>query len=363
MMRLLNIFKKKPFKRIELKVHSKDSKARIRASRTGGINAAIHPLRGLTFNTKHGMRVSKTFKGLTLGVQGKSSVVRGRWTSKNGLFNLNLSKSGFTFSSKSEYGTYNISKPNRSSFKFGGVQLRGKKAAPLAGFFFLMTIGEVVMMPILRFLFNAVRYLILLSINILIYILTILLKAIPVIYHLILFLIIDVPKQVINNVSQKETVDLTNKGDTKINEDQLLVSQKETVDLAKAERDKKINEDKLLDEDKSTLKALNETLESYGRNYSEITIFEKIYKSFFGLVGLSLYLFFLGGVFTLISFFEDGEGAFKIVILSIVLVSCILVGRLALKSLTKIMRHKRDYDLKKILEEKIEMTKENRSSK
>ena len=207
MMRLLNIFKKKPFKRIELKVHSKDSKTRIRASRTGGINAAIHPLRGLTFNTKHGMRVSKTFKGLTLGVQGKSSVVRGRWTSKNGLFNLNLSKSGFTFSSKSEYGTYNISKPNRSSFKFGGVQLRGKKAAPLAGFFFLMTIGEVVMMPILRFLFNAVRYLILLSINILIYILTILLKAIPVIYHLILFLIIDVPKQVINNVSQKETVD------------------------------------------------------------------------------------------------------------------------------------------------------------
>ena len=77
----------------------------------------------------------------------------------------------------------------------------------MAGFFFLMTIGEVVMMPILRFLFNAVRYLILLSINILIYILTILLKAIPVIYYLILFLIIDVPKQVINNVSQKETVD------------------------------------------------------------------------------------------------------------------------------------------------------------
>jgi len=66
-----------------------------------------------------------------------------------------------------------------------------------------MTIGEVVMMPILRFLFHAVRYLILLSI----YILTILLKSIPVIYHLILFLIIDVPKQVINNVSQKETVD------------------------------------------------------------------------------------------------------------------------------------------------------------
>ena len=343
-MRLLNIFKKKPFKRIELKVHSKDSKTRIRASRTGGINAAIHPLRGLTFNTKHGMRVSKTFKGLTLGVQGKSSVVRGRWTSKNGLFNLNLSKSGFTFSSKSEYGTYNISKPNRSSFKFGGVQLRGKKAAPLAGFFFLMTIGEVVMMPILRFLFNAVRYLILLSINILIYILTILLKAIPVIYYLILFLIIDVPKQVINNVSQKETVDHSDESEVKINKDQSF------------------------EDDKSTVNGLNERLESYSRNYSEITIFEKIKKIVLAFVGFGLACFGVIGIF--LSFagflsFATGEESLDggTIIMAVVSVCSFILGRRLLKPLFEMIRHKKDYDLKKILEEKIEITNENQSSK
>ena len=121
------IFKGNPLKRIEIKAGS--PKFRIRASRTSGLNAAIHPLRGLTFNTKHGLRVSKTFRGLTLGFQNGNSVIRGRWSSKNNLLNLNLSKSGFSLSSKSRYGTYNISNPNRSSFKYAGVQIRGKKAA------------------------------------------------------------------------------------------------------------------------------------------------------------------------------------------------------------------------------------------
>ena len=85
------------------------------------MNAAVHPLRGLTFNTKYGMRVSKTFKGLTLGFQGGNTVVRGRWSSENGLLNLNLSKSGFSLSSKSKFGTLTF-QSNRSSFKFAGVQ-------------------------------------------------------------------------------------------------------------------------------------------------------------------------------------------------------------------------------------------------
>ena len=113
-MRFLKIFKKNPLTRLEVKAHSSNSKLRIRASRTSGINAAVHPLKGLTFNTKHGLRASKTFKGLTLGFQRGNSIVRGRWSSENGLLNLNLSKSGFTLSSKSKYGTYNISRPNRS---------------------------------------------------------------------------------------------------------------------------------------------------------------------------------------------------------------------------------------------------------
>ena len=47
-MRILKIFEKKLLKRVELKAHSKNSKFRVRASRTSGVNAAVHPLRGLT---------------------------------------------------------------------------------------------------------------------------------------------------------------------------------------------------------------------------------------------------------------------------------------------------------------------------
>ena len=214
----------------------------------------------------------------------------------------------------------------------------------MAGFFFLMTIGEVVMMPILRFLFNAVRYLILLSINILIYILTILLKAIPVIYYLILFLIIDVPKQVINNVSQKETVDHSDESEVKINKDQSF------------------------EDDKSTVNGLNERLESYSRNYSEITIFEKIKKIVLAFVGFGLACFGVIGIF--LSFagflsFATGEESLDggTIIMAVVSVCSFILGRRLLKPLFEMIRHKKDYDLKKILEEKIEITNENQSSK
>lgn len=133
-LKILNKPKGKPLKRIEVKAHSKKSRFKIRGSRTSGINAAIHPLKGLTFNTKHGLRLSKTFKGLTLGFQRGNPIVRGWWKiGKN--FNLNLSKSGFSFSVSSNYGTFNFKNPNRSSFKFAGIQLRGKKAKGLAFIF------------------------------------------------------------------------------------------------------------------------------------------------------------------------------------------------------------------------------------
>ena len=108
-------------KRIE--VNEKVAGARARASRTGGATGAVSPLKGVTLNSKHGARVSKTFKGLTLGFQNLNSVVRGRWSS--GGMNLNLSKSGFTFSSKGLFGTYNILKPRRSAATVGGIQVRG----------------------------------------------------------------------------------------------------------------------------------------------------------------------------------------------------------------------------------------------
>jgi hypothetical protein len=109
-------------KRIE--VNEKVAGLRARASRTGGATAAVSPLKGFTLNSKHGARVSKTFSGLTLGFQNLNSVVRGRWT--GGGINLNLSKSGFSFSSKGLFGTYNLLRPKRSSATVGGIQVRGQ---------------------------------------------------------------------------------------------------------------------------------------------------------------------------------------------------------------------------------------------
>lgn len=200
-MKLLKIFSGKPLKRAEIKVHSDDSKLRVRASRTGGVNAAFHPLRGLTFNTKYGVRASKTFKGLTLGFQGGNTVVRGRWSTKNQLFNLNLSKSGFSLSSKNDYGTYNFTNPNRSSFKFGGVQLRGKKAAGPALFFTALTLSG----HLIVFIFHLIIFLLkasLFLIKLIIAFIPVLIDLVYLTLNIILFFSIDLPKQLYNNFSK-----------------------------------------------------------------------------------------------------------------------------------------------------------------
>lgn len=196
-MKLLKIFSGKPLKRAEVKVHSDDSKVRVRASRTAGVNAAYHPLRGLTLSTKYGVRASKTFKGLTLGVQGGNTVVRGRWSTKNQLLNLNLSKSGFSLSSKSKYGTYNFTNPNRSSFKFGGIQLRGKKAAGPALFFTILTwISYLlsVLFNLLTFFFKISIYLIRLTIAFI----PTLIDLAYLLVNIMLYFTIDLPKQLYN---------------------------------------------------------------------------------------------------------------------------------------------------------------------
>ncbi len=204
-MKFLKIFKNKPLSRIEGKLHSKNSKLRIRASRTSGINTAVHPLKGISINTKHGLRLSKTFNGLTLGFQRGNSIIRGRWSSANGLLNLNLSKSGFSLSTKSKYGTYNFKNPNRSSFKFAGIQLRGKNAKGLALIFSLITlfaasIKLIFMLPIyifrvLQFLF----YILLIFGKIILNILIILSRIILCIYDFIFLILIDIPKQLFWN--------------------------------------------------------------------------------------------------------------------------------------------------------------------
>jgi len=321
--RILKIFEKKPLKRIELKAHSKNSKFRVRASRTSGVNAALHPLRGLTFNTKYGMRVSKTFKGLTLGFQGGNSVVRGRWSSENGLLNLNLSKSGFSLSSKSKFGTYNISNPNRSSFKFAGIQLRGKKAAGPALFFTILTLIPVLVKGIfdlLVFTFHAVSFLSILSINTLI----IIFRVFSVIYNFCLLLLIDIPKQLLNRLFKRDIFDFTGKDEIKIDHNELLKNDEETINI------------------------LQERLENYGRTYLDIGLLEKVFKYFLAFLGIN---FMVSGGIIIISYlisykeFIFSEFAWM-VIFSLLLVG---VGKLALKPLIKLRRHREDYEFKQIL--------------
>ena len=129
----------KKLKRIE--INEKAGPGRVRVSRTGGVSASVSPLKGFTLNTKHGARVSKTFKGLTLGLQNLNSVVRGRWSTKKEGLNVNLSKSGLSVSAKNSLGTFNFKNPNRSSATFAGIQIRGKNAAWIAGLGFILDVN------------------------------------------------------------------------------------------------------------------------------------------------------------------------------------------------------------------------------
>jgi len=117
----------KPRKRIEYRGEN------IRVSRTGGVSATKTfkgDGYGATINTNHGLRLHKRlFRGARMGFQNGNFQFIGRYNS--GPFNFNVSKNGFSTSLKNKRGSYNILKPNYSSFKLGGVQVRGKNAATL----------------------------------------------------------------------------------------------------------------------------------------------------------------------------------------------------------------------------------------
>lgn len=122
-------------KRVEYKKRI-GTRTKIRGSRTGGLNASVKLGKSTTLNTKHGLRLARSYKGFQLALQGGSARVRGRWGTKGGT-NLNLSKSGVSVSKKNSLGAFNLTNPNRSSVNFLGVQVRGKKAAPVAAWIFI----------------------------------------------------------------------------------------------------------------------------------------------------------------------------------------------------------------------------------
>jgi hypothetical protein len=116
-----------PKKRIEYRGKN------VRISRTRGI-AATKTIKGdgfsATLNTNHGVRLHKRlFRGARMGFQRGNFQFIGRYNS--GPFNFNISKGGVSTSIKNTRGSFNLFKPNYSSFKLGGVQVRGKNAANL----------------------------------------------------------------------------------------------------------------------------------------------------------------------------------------------------------------------------------------
>lgn len=104
-----------------------------RASRTGGVAVRAEKKLGpvnATANSSEGVRLStRVARGTRVAFQDSQFRLIGRW--KSGPLGFNLSKTGVSASVKNQAGTFNFIKPQYSSFKIAGVQMRGKKAAQL----------------------------------------------------------------------------------------------------------------------------------------------------------------------------------------------------------------------------------------
>ena len=172
-------------KRIE--INEETSGVRLRASRTGGVNLSTAPAKGITLNTKHGARVSKTYNGLTLGFQNLDNVVRGRWNI--GKTNINLSKSGLSLSNKNALGTFNFTRPRSSSATIGGIQVRGTNGAVIA--FAGMIFG------LISYLIMALSVVIPHLLLLLAWLAQTVWNGFLVIGSLLIFLVIDIPKQLL----------------------------------------------------------------------------------------------------------------------------------------------------------------------
>jgi hypothetical protein len=172
-----------PRKRIE--INKKVGAVRVRASRTGGASLSTSPTRGITLNTKHGLRLSKTFKGLTLGTQNSRSVVRGRWGTDN--TKINLSKSGFSVSQKNALGTYNFRRPKLSSANIMGVQVRGALGRDLA------LAGLAI--SLITVLIQLAFWLLWLAFSVAVVVIRFSYRLILFLGSLLIFLLIDLPRQ------------------------------------------------------------------------------------------------------------------------------------------------------------------------
>lgn len=113
----------------------------LRASRTGGVALRAQTKAAgvnLTANTSQGVRLSTAVgPGTQVALQNGRFVLRGRYGA--GPLRFNLSRSGLSLSAKNRLGAFNLTNPNQSSAKIGGVQLRGQKAASLQAVYLVIT--------------------------------------------------------------------------------------------------------------------------------------------------------------------------------------------------------------------------------
>jgi len=123
-----------------------------RASRTGGVAVRTEKKVGpvnLTANSSKGLRVStRIANGTRVALQNGRFQLIGRW--RAGPLGFNLSKTGPSASVKTKAGTFNFLKPQYSSFKFAGVQLRGKKAAQLQALYMLIVAAFFLIVFVVR---------------------------------------------------------------------------------------------------------------------------------------------------------------------------------------------------------------------
>jgi hypothetical protein len=118
-----------------------------RASRTGGVAVRAEEKVGpvnLKANSSKGLRAStRVANGTRMPLQNGRFQLIGCW--RAGPLGFNLSKTCVSASVKNKAGTFNFLKPQYSSFKFAGVQVRGKKAAQLQVIHMLITAAVVLL--------------------------------------------------------------------------------------------------------------------------------------------------------------------------------------------------------------------------
>ena len=109
----------------------------------------------LAANSSKGLRAStRIANGTRVALQNGRFQLIGRW--RSGPVGFNLSKTGVSASVKNKAGTFNFLKPQYSSFKLAGIQLRGRKAAELQMIYMLfMTVVFAVIFGVKLFVFLA----------------------------------------------------------------------------------------------------------------------------------------------------------------------------------------------------------------